>query len=122
MRAIPALQAFIEKMVDGGFNATTTSVALAASVTRVLQGNFERMAATIINTSSVNITVAPTPLVTTTMGILLAANGGALALTARDDLALVGWDWWAIPASGTPSVITMEVVRIYIDSTTRGEA
>lgn len=122
MRSKPALQSFIENFVGGGFNTTTSTVTLGATATLLLPSNFERMAANIINTGSNNIIVAPTKLVASTMGILLGSLGGSLSLTANEDLALVGWDWWGISTSGAPVVTTIEITRIYDATMAKGDA
>lgn len=112
-----ALHAYIESVVGGAFNVQTSQVTLGAAATRVLQANFERMAAVIINISAVDIYVLMNNGVSSTNGIKLGANGGALTLSANPDLAMVGWDWWAIPASATPTITVIETIRYAVDST-----
>lgn len=106
------MQKYIEGLVGGSFNTVITQVTLTAASKQILPNNFERMAAAIINTGSTNISVGLDQSVTTTLGILLGANGGNISVNASQDIVLPGWSWWAIPFSGTPTVTVIEVIRI----------
>lgn len=112
----PALQSFIESFVGGNFVVTVENVAVTTTPTRVLQNNFERMAAAIINVGANAIRVTPGQTVTSTMGIVLGDSGGNLSLSANEDLAMVGWDWWAQTVTSTSTVTVMYLTR-YTGST-----
>ncbi len=120
MRVTPALQAFIENFVGGGFNVTIDTVTLGAVPVMVLPNNFERMSAAIINTGTDNVAVAPNKQVSNTNGVLLGSRGGNLSLIAQEDLALVGWDWWGYASSGAPTVTVIQITRIYDARTQEG--
>ena len=107
----PSLQDFVEKFVGGNYFVRVSEVTVTTSPTRVLQGDMERMAATIINTGAEQISVSPLRTVTATNGVILGEGGGSLALQANEDLVLVGWDWWAVTSAATTTVVTMEVIR-----------
>lgn len=109
---IPALRAYIETLAGGACNIVVSQVSIGAASTQVLSNNFERMAAAIINTSAANITVVPGIAATVTSGVQLGANGGGITLNAQQDLALVGWNWNAIPSAGTVTITVMEVIRV----------
>lgn len=112
MSRTPALHAFIENEAGGTVNVVIRQVSVGGSAALVLPANFERMAAAIINTGTANLAAAPTNQVSFTNGILLGASGGGVSLAAKDDLALVGWDWWGVSATGTITVTVMEIIRI----------
>lgn len=112
----PALQQFIEEYVGGQFTVAVTQVTVTTSATKLLANNFERMAALIINTGAANISMNPGPTVTTTMGVQLGAGGGFASLDAQEDLALVGFDWWAVVSALTSTVTVIEIIRYNADT------
>lgn len=109
----PALQSYIEGVVGGRFNVQVSTVAVGASSTKLVGPNFERMALAIINSGGVNGVILPDLSVTLTKGITLNANGGSMTLNAHDDLALVGWEWFAISSGGGTTFTIMEIVRYF---------
>lgn len=111
MPTVSALQAHIESKVGGRFYVQITSVNVGASATKLVDHNFERMGLVLINTGSNDASVAPQSSVTTSTGILLGKNGGNASLDADEDLALVGWEWWAIPQASTTTFLCIEVIR-----------
>lgn len=107
----PALQSFIETFVGGNYVVAVFNVTVTTTATRVLQNDFERMASTLINVGAVDLKITPTDVVSDTEGIALAASGGNLCLVANEDLALVGYDWWAKTATGSTTVTVMTLTR-----------
>lgn len=110
-RTKPALQSFIEDFVGGNYVVEVATVTVTTTPTRVLSNDFERMAAVIINTGATDCKITPSNVVTTTLGIVLGNGGGNLSMSANEDLALVGWDWYALTASSTTTLTVMTIKR-----------
>ena len=108
---LPALERFLEEVYGGRFVVANTNLAVATTLTQVTGHNYERLGLTLINTGAKNIHVAPTQNVSSTTGIVLGANGGFLSLTARDDLVLVGYEWFAVSITAGSTVEVIEVIR-----------
>lgn len=110
-RGKPALQSYIEALVGGNYVVAVENVTVTTSPTLVLPNDFERMAATLINTGTVDVRIAPILTVAANMGVVLGASGGNLSLVAAEDLALVGWSWFAVVASGTTTITRVTTTR-----------
>lgn len=108
----PALQAFVESKVGGGFNVTIDLVSVPAAGILIAPNDFERMALQIINTGGTALAVSPTANQPNTTGILIGANGGNITMNADQDLAMVGWSWYAIPLTGTGMVTVIKTTRV----------
>ena len=106
-----ALHAFIEEKVGGQYFLQTLNPSVNGTASKILPNNFERMAVTVINTGPTDMTVMFSNGVTTTNGILLGKNGGGLSMSADEDLALVGWEMWAVTAGSSTTAFTAEVIR-----------
>lgn len=74
--------------------ASTLDADIAVKV--VAGRNRRRVGLIIINLSVNNVTVAPFKDVSLTRGIRLAANGGSLSMSWRDDLILPAMEWSAL--------------------------
>jgi len=107
----PALQKFIEQEIGGSFEVRRGVVSVGTSAVKAASHNYERLALVIVNLSTNTITLSPDAGPTAGQGILLLNTGGVMTLTARDDLALVGFDWYAVSGVVGGSVYVVEVVR-----------
>lgn len=108
---MPALSEYIKGRFGGDFFTQLTSVTVTNAATKLVDHNFERMALVMINSGSTNAQVLPGSTVSTTNGITLNANGGALGETADSDLVLPGWEHYGITASGTTTLTIFEIIR-----------
>lgn len=90
------------------FNPDTATV--GTSVVRIAPNNPNRFALLIVNLSAVAVYVKPANDVSASSGVRLAPNGGTFGLSWRDDLHLVGWDYYAIADAAASSILVMEVV------------
>lgn len=86
-------------------NPVTPTV--ATSKTLILKNNPDRLAYTIINLTGYSVYVAFDPEVSITRGILIAASGGSLTLTAEDDGELVGYELYAISKTAASTIFTI---------------
>lgn len=107
----PALVRFLENEFGGKYVARTTFPTVGTSLARLVPNDMERMALTIINTGADDVYLTPGPNAAVGTGILLGANGGFLSLTARDDLVVVGYDFWAIASTASSAAMVIEILR-----------
>lgn len=108
---VTAIAEYLRREYGGDYQVATSTVALGVAPTRVVDHKFERMGLTMINVGANPCYLSPDGLTSTTHGIFLAANGGVASLNVRDDLALVGYEWYGIQSGGATSVYAIEVVR-----------
>ncbi len=111
MSAKSALTQIIEKEVSGSFDVVESEGSVSTTLTKIAPHNFERLAMTIVNLGAANCYVSPSENVSATHGIKLNANGGSLTLTARDDLTMVGHEWYAIAEGANNAAYITQVVR-----------
>jgi len=111
---LTALEAYLRERFGGRFTVETSTVSIGTSLTKAIEHDFERMGLTFINIGTNDIHLTPSRDATSSVGVLLGANGGFLSLTARDDLILVGWDWFAV-ASSSPTDLLVFNVKRYAD-------
>lgn len=106
-----ALSEFVKKQF--GVNTVThinpITDTVQTTATKILNNNPDRLAVVIINLGSNPVYVSVKPDVSTSKGIRLATNGGGLILNAKDDLELVGYEFWAIADGGSSTIFVMEV-------------
>lgn len=107
----PALTEFLEAEFGGGFTIQTNLVTVGTTPTKLVDHNFERMGLVLVNEGSGAVNFTPGPNAQTTSGIVLTSNGSIASFTARDDLALVGWEFSAIVATGTGAMFVLEIIR-----------
>ena len=98
--------------VNSQVNTAGLASVVGASATQLLSNNPNRLALTIVNTSAAALYLHPNNQVTSSLGIVLTAAGGALALNWEDDFDLVGSEWWAIAPVAGATVEVLEVVAI----------
>jgi hypothetical protein len=96
--------------VDTGVNLDPITASVGATATRILAGNPNRLAMTVINLSAGLVSIKPQNDVSATSGIVLAAGGGSVNLVWDEDYDLVGMEWFAIAAVGGSAILTIEVV------------
>jgi hypothetical protein len=78
---------------------------------RVLNDNPDRIAWFIINLSANIVYISYSPDVSSTKGIILAANGGTANSTVRDDGDAVTYEIWAKAAADNSTIYVIEYVK-----------
>lgn len=106
-----ALHELIKKEL--GFNtvAKEKNVTVSTSVSKILDNNPDRIMLLIMNTGSSSCYIGLTSEVTTTNGLLIDAQGGAVVFTYKEDGELVGREFWAI-ASADTTLYILEVEAV----------
>jgi|GEM_PF-6001430 len=106
-----ALSEYVEK--EFGVKTVTKTNPITDSIkttpTKVLGNNPDRLAAIIINLGDYTVYLSPRNDVSSTKGIKLSKSGGTLILNAKDDLELVGYEWWGIADGGNSTIFVLEV-------------
>lgn len=108
---LPVLEAYLREQYGGRFLVQPQTVTIDTTLTQAIGNDFERMGLTIINTGANDVHLTPDKSATTSIGVLLGANGGFLSLTAKDDLILVGWSWYAIATTAASQLLLMPIKR-----------
>lgn len=80
------------------------------TVTQIVPSDPKRLSLIIVNLGNVSIQVAPAGDVSSTKGILLIGNGGAITLTMTDDFELVSAAWYGICAAPNNPVYVLETL------------
>lgn len=109
--ALSALDRYVNDYVGGRFDVKTETVSIGTTVTQAVPNDFERLAITFINAGANDVHILPNQNVTISRGIVLGANGGFLSLTVRDDLVLVGYDWYGIATTAASDLEVISVLR-----------
>jgi len=89
------------------FNPVVASV--AATPTKVLLGNPDRLSWSLVNLSANNIYLAWDNLPSSIHGVLVDSSGGSMSVSAEDDGELPTYEVWAI-ASGASDIYVIETL------------
>lgn len=110
--SVGAAQSYVEGVYGGPVTEQDYEIPLSANVvTKLLGLNPERLALTIINLGSYDCFVMFDNLVSSTRGIALAASGGYVNITVRDDQMLPVREWWAYGSAGATDLFILETKR-----------
>lgn len=88
----------------------TESVTATAEV--VLKANPDRIAFILFNLGSNDGHINFTSEVSATNGLVVSGNGGFLSMTWRDDLHLVGLEWYGFQQTAPANWLILEVVGL----------
>lgn len=88
---------------------TPFAEALSTTAERILKGNPDRISWDVFNLGTVAVYLAHESTVSSTNGFYVGANGGHVGMVWDEDGELVGFEVWAIAASGTPSIFIKAV-------------
>lgn len=108
---LPALVQLIEGEVGGRFQSKRSKITVGTSATKLVNNNFDRLALAFFNYSGNVITLDIDSDITATQGIQLLNNGSSASFIWRDDLTLVGDEWYAVSSAAGGLVFVLEVVR-----------
>lgn len=86
--------------------------ALQNVTTRFLNMHNDRLAFLIVNTGVNPAYILNAPDVAAANGILLAANGGNIFMSYKEDLSLVGDEWHGVAPAGVVNILVLEVLGV----------
>ncbi len=107
----PALVDLIEAELDGRYESKFKTVQLNSTGIEIVSQNYERVALNFVNIGSYIAVIRPDAMPTTNTGFFLAANGGSLSLSWRDDLVLPGLAWYGLYLNGATTIYAIELSR-----------
>ncbi len=113
---VPALQQLVESEFGGAFEVDSGIADVAQTPTKIVGHDFERMSLVFINVGTELLVIAPSNNVSSTQGIIMLQNGSSVSLNAKDDLVLVGHEWYGIvvPIIDQPAFFTSPIY--YLDT------
>lgn len=106
-----AVQQLIEAEVGGRFTVRERSVTVPAAAVEILPNNPERAAYLLANTGAVLLQLGWRLPVAAPDAVPIAANGGVLSVTVREDFILPTWNVYGVVAAGNTTVRVVEVIR-----------
>lgn len=101
---------YLKGVFGCNLESRNTTVTLSTSAIQIAPNNADRFTLTVVNMGATIAYIAPHGAPSSTSGIMLAANGGQVGFTARDDGEITTFPWYAVAASGTPAVLILETV------------
>lgn len=99
-----AADEYLRQEFGGLFEPAKVLRTTGATAVSVSGRNPECTAVIFVNTGANTVYLWTDNTVAAGNGIMLAANGGFLSLTTRDDMMLPTEDWWAISPAGASTV------------------
>jgi hypothetical protein len=82
---------------------------------QVLRQDANRLAVTIVNLSAATFYLSPDRVPSATHGIRVGPSGGILVLNWREDLHLVGYEWWGLSTVAASDIFIIETVSLSPD-------
>lgn len=89
-------------------NGVDSNPSIGTTAVRLVKNAPDRFALMVSNPSSSDCYALPSPLVSTTNGYKIAAAGGILITTVKDDLMLPSREWWAVCAASSTALTVHE--------------
>lgn len=83
---------------------------LSTTAELILRQNPDRLAFTVTNLSSIVVFIHSSARVSASLGYRIGVSGGSISFLADEDFDVVGYDWFAIAASGTPTIFVQEQI------------
>src|ERR1700758_1890196 len=105
-----AARQYTENELGGPITEIETVTAASTTAAQLVSNSPDRVGLVFMNLGSTNVFVSLAPNPSANLGILLAPNGGSIALTVKDDFTLCSRQWNFVSASSTPNVYTLEYV------------
>jgi len=97
---VPSVYDFLDKFYGARTLAQDKVVASGATYAQVVGNNPRRIMLLIVNRGDSEVEIATTRNPDTGQAVLLTPKGGSMALNARDDGALVSYDFYARSVTG----------------------
>lgn len=105
-----AAMAYTEAALGGPVNEVESQAFSGSPPQQLAQGNPDRVGLVIINQGVTDCIVSTNPSVNLG-GVFLAARGGSMTLTLKDDFTLCSRAWFGQTAGGNTAMYVLEYVR-----------
>ena len=102
---------FTEQELGGPCVENESNPVCGISATSLINGSGDRVGLVIVNLGSNPVYVAMNAGVSSTNGILLAANGGLITMNVRDDFTIPSRQWWGLATGGTSQLYILALER-----------
>jgi hypothetical protein len=99
---------WLQKQYGCLLESNEKTVTLSTTPALVLMGNPDRFEVAIFNLGSSAVFLSMDSDPSTTKGMMIAASGGSLSYNARDDGEMPTRRYYAVAASGTPTIYVLE--------------
>lgn len=105
----------LHKLIDQRFGLRTRgvpnpdNVQQSTTVGLILRNNSSRLAATIINLGTNPVFMTPDSAPSTSRGIRIGPNGGAVTLLWDEDFNVTGMEWFGVTDAGTSDLFVLEI-------------
>ena len=113
-RLLGAVARLVEREYGGAVAETEAVETVGTTSAAVTRNDPERPVLVFVNLSANTIFLGFDASVSSARGIRLAANGGALAMNARDDLTLPTRRWFAVATAAASNLYVLSVRRIAV--------
>jgi hypothetical protein len=110
--AVGAARAYAEKLFGGPLTENETNPSIGTTVATVIEGSGDRVGLVIVNQGNNPLFIGTQSNVSSTNGILLAANGGNVSMDVTRDFTLPSRKWFGITTGGSTNVWVLEVLRV----------
>jgi hypothetical protein len=107
-----AAAVFARRQLGGDVGETEAVESIGTTASKVLDNDPERVTALLVNMSANTIYLAFDEAVSSTRGIILAANGGTLITSVRDDFMLPTHSFWAVASAAASNLYVLTSRRI----------
>lgn len=108
---------FLEKEFQGPVQDDEEVVAITTSVGEAIRGDPDRLMITFVNLGANVIILSTLPNPSSTRGYYLAANGGSISMTVRDDGTLPTRQFFAIALVGASTLQISLAKRLRLGNT-----
>lgn len=109
--AVPAALLFTQQELGGPVVENESYPVANTTEATAINGAGDRVGLLMFNLGSNPVYVGLTSAVSATAGVLLAANGGFIAMNVRDDFTLPSRQWNCISTGGTSQMYVLELLR-----------
>lgn len=103
-----SLREFTNKYFSVPTQANVADVDTVIGIANVAKNNPDRLSLVIMNLSDTNVYISPDKNPSASHGILIQANGGFFSMNAKDDGALVGYEWNVYCTAATKRLFVLE--------------
>lgn len=83
---------------------------MTTTVQRILAQHPDRVAFSVVNLGTTAVFIGSFEDVSSSKGYRLGPTGGAIAFLGDEDFDVVGYDWFGVADSGTPTIFVQEQI------------
>ena len=106
----------LKALIDKEFGVPTRPVpnpvtnTVDATAVQLFMANPNRLGFLVVNLSANQLFIHFEPTVSSTLGILLSASGGHVAMIYKEDFHMVGYPWWCVGGGVGTDFYSLEIL------------